>query len=75
MHNLTEEQIKDIQSRIEVAQTKVKEILKEQELNIGGNVSKVEIAPGVFADTVQIGYADTKYTPKKEEKPVLEENA
>lgn len=61
---LTEDQVKDIQARIEEAGKSIGEILKEKELAIAGKVTKVEIMPGVFADTVQVGYTDTKYAPK-----------
>lgn len=72
--NHTEEQVKDIQSRIDIASAKIAEILKENELSIAGKIIKGEIAPGVFADSVQIGYTDTKYLPKKEEEKVLKED-
>lgn len=62
--NLTEEQKKDIQERIDVAGKKIAEVLKEHEVQIGGKVVKVEIAPGVFGDAVQVGYLDLKFAPK-----------
>ncbi len=61
---LTESQVKEIQERINLAAPKVGEILKEHSLAVNGKVVKVEIGPGVFADTVQVGYVDTKYTEK-----------
>lgn len=64
MQSLTEEQVKDVQDRIKSSSEKVTELLKEAGLNIGGRIVKVEIAPGVYADTVQVGYTDTKYAPK-----------
>lgn len=69
--NHTEEQVKDIQARIEDTANKVAEVLKENSLNIGGKIVKVEIAPGIFGDTIQIGYTDTKYVEKEEDKKVL----
>lgn len=65
---LNEEQMKDVQSRIDEAATKVLDILKEYELAISGKVIKVEIATGVFGDTFQVGYIDTKFAKKLENK-------
>lgn len=64
--NYTEEQIKDVQSRIDTAAKKIAEILKESELVISGKISKIELQQGIFVDTVNVGYSDTKYLPKKD---------
>lgn len=64
--NYTEEQIKDIQSRIDIAAKKIAEILKESDLVISGKISKIELQQGIFVDTVNVGYSDIKYLPKKD---------
>ena len=60
-----DEQLKDIQERIDAAAKEVLAILEKHQLAIAGKVIKQEIAPSVFGDTVQVGYVDTKYLPKK----------
>lgn len=63
MNNYTEEQMKDVQDRVE----KVTKLIEELQLQILTKIESVEIQTNVFAQKFTIIFGDTKYLPKKKE--------
>ena len=67
MLNYTPEKMKELQEKINLANKEIIEVLTKYNLEIQGSIIKKEIQPGLFVDTVLVGFNEKKEQPTTEE--------